>query len=664
MSTTKLLPSPISSSWGPQRPLTSWRTHHTSIFISLLVMCVSGTVLVLYATTSSLSSCPCPATANGENLSVSTTTTTTTTTQHLFHAGEVAALREDMDSCSGRVKSLETELNEVLAKAAEEKRKLREEMAAARAEAEEQERKLKARVKELEASLADEGVKLEAVKALAHDLEVKQQELEKPKKAEQEEDDEDPGSGRIVREFTVAPSSSAWCYGDNPENRYCKFRNLCYDKGTDEFFIVKTNRTIEENVPENLDYLMEPTTVAGTHWWSFSRRNPFDENDEKSKRLRDARITYEEDLHFFFHRWELENIMHYLHDDVFGLYFLMKEMVGNTARKNSGEPFSLDHHLVMLDWWGPTNTVRAYEFLTKHPLKYHGDLAESETEITCFRDAVVGQKRTANFYHYGVGKFTGKQGPIPDKQVNGRHVREVANFFMQRLGLDMDDLGAMEYPVPTLPPSTSKAADKHSTTLSQESINKHIAADEDKQDTIIIFSRKGNRKITNEDELAAKLSDKFNLPTKFLRMEEHSFDEQVRAIRKAKVIISVHGSMLIMAMFARPGTTVIELYPYAVPSKNYTPYRTMSHLPGMNLRYYAWENNHPENTMAYPDRDWRHGGIRHLSEEDQKKIETARWVPDHEGSMDPYWLHRIYQDTKVEVTEIENIIEESFREGK
>lgn len=45
-------------------------------------------------------------------------------------------------------------------------------------------------------------------------------------------------------------------------------------------------------------------------------------------------------------------------------------------------------------------------------------------------------------------------------------------------------------------------------------------------------------------------------------------------------------------MFLPPGSVLLELYPFAVPSENYTPYRTMSQLPGMNLVYRAWENTH------------------------------------------------------------------------
>jgi protein O-mannose beta-1,4-N-acetylglucosaminyltransferase len=40
-----------------------------------------------------------------------------------------------------------------------------------------------------------------------------------------------------------------------------------------------------------------------------------------------------------------------------------------------------------------------------------------------------------------------------------------------------------------------------------------------------------------------------------------------------------------MGIFMPPGSVLIELYPYAVPSDNYTPYRTMARLPGMDLVY-------------------------------------------------------------------------------
>lgn len=70
--------------------------------------------------------------------------------------------------------------------------------------------------------------------------------------------------------------------------------------------------------------------------------------------------------------------------------------------------------------------------------------------------------------------------------------------------------------------------------------------------------------------------------------EEYEFEEQVNIIKDAKIVVGMHGSILAMIMFCKIGTVIIEMYPFAVPSDNYTPYKTLSGLDGMNLIYRAW----------------------------------------------------------------------------
>lgn len=111
----------------------------------------------------------------------------------------------------------------------------------------------------------------------------------------------------------------------------------------------------------------------------------------------------------------------------------------------------------------------------------------------------------------------------------------------------------------------------------------------------------------------------------------------------------MHGSVLIMSLFMPRRSVLIELYPYAVPPEGYTPYKTLAGLKGMNLVYRPWKNTHKENNIPHPDRDMYHGGLVHLSDDERRKIEETLTVPPHVCCTDPYWLFRIYQDTKVEV---------------
>ena len=92
----------------------------------------------------------------------------------------------------------------------------------------------------------------------------------------------------------------------------------------------------------------------------------------------------------------------------------------------------------------------------------------------------------------------------------------------------------------------------------------------------------------NEELLSEALHKKFKLPVQFVRNEDLSFAEQIKVLRRAVIAVGMHGSLLIMGLFLPPGSILIELFPFAVPSENYTPYKTMCELKGMFLTYGTW----------------------------------------------------------------------------
>ena len=247
--------------------------------------------------------------------------------------------------------------------------------------------------------------------------------------------------------------------------------------------------------------------------------------------------------------------------------------------------------------------------LSSSPIILKPHLAKAEA--TCFDELILGQSKQANWYQYGFGI---PQGPIVNKTVNGHDVREASDFIMRRLGIT---------PLQPL-----------------------------EQQVVSVFVRERNRKIVNQDELVSALERRFSLPVKLVSMEHNDFREQVLILSRTALAIGLHGSIMIMGIFLPPGAALIELYPYAVPSDNYTPYRTMANLEGMALGYAPWENQHEDNNIAYPSRDRLLGGIAHLPEEQQQKILTSKTVPVHVCCEDPYWLFRIYQDTIVDLGEI------------
>jgi protein O-mannose beta-1,4-N-acetylglucosaminyltransferase len=379
-----------------------------------------------------------------------------------------------------------------------------------------------------------------------------------------------------IKHMDILPESSVWCTGTSHNDRTCRFRNLCYTAKRETWFILKTNRTIQEGIPTKNRYsgpLLETSSIDNHPYfdWNFVEVDPFLEE------FRNIDVRYEELTHFMFKRLHPRNIMHNLHDDVLNLYYLIKKYSGKATEPGRMVlPFSLfAHRILMLDPYEGTDSTRPFQYLSNHPLRFFTYVSNKEgpNDVTCFRDAIIGNSNVTRWYQYGF--YQEPQGPLPNLP-NGNHVREVGEWIMKRMLLPLGfDEQYPALPSPSLGPAKSD--------------NSHY--DFADTDLIIILTRKGNRLILNEDELAKDLTSAFGYDTKFVSNEEHTFEEQIQILRRARIVIGMHGSILVMAMFCRRGTVFIEMFPFAVPSEHYTPYRTMSNLVGMDLVYRAWEVN-------------------------------------------------------------------------
>ncbi|TPX43706.1 hypothetical protein SeMB42_g04629 [Synchytrium endobioticum] len=437
----------------------------------------------------------------------------------------------------------------------------------------------------------------------------------------------------LAAKWSVLPSSSVWCRGSSRVERICKFRNLCYNPKVDAWFIVKTDRSIQSNVPSSryMEGLVELTTIVNhsVFFWTFDEVSPIHPS------LTNVRVRYETDPHYMFARLHPRNIMHQLHDDVLGMYFLLKEYVGGgSVQKDT--PFSLDgHRIMMLDNYGFTDTTRVLQYLSDKPLRFKGYLTHEANVITCFRDATLGISKVANWYQYG---FTEPQGRIQGKNVTGLHLREVAEWYITRIGAELEQgepgPEAVSEGVSQAPYVSQETQVKGLRPSREAGVVDGLTADtpvvvkrNDSSNVIVVVSRTLNRLILNEQDLANALSREFGMETFFLRMEDMTFEEQVKLLRRARIVLGMHGSAMIMAMFCRRGTIVVELFPYAIPAENYTPYKSMCELHGMDLIYRAWENHHEDASVAYPGRQASYGGIVHLPKEEQEKVALTRKAP-------------------------------------
>jgi protein O-mannose beta-1,4-N-acetylglucosaminyltransferase len=274
----------------------------------------------------------------------------------------------------------------------------------------------------------------------------------------------------------------------------------------------------------------------------------------------DLKIEFVSELSFLFKRYHGNNIMHSIHDDLLGLYFLMREYASPNlfGPPSDASGFNLKHHIQFLDEYFKTKYGHLFRYFTDFPLRFLSDLNKEKT-ITCFRDSIVGMSKIANWYQYG---FDIPQGPL-NKTVNGLYIRQFSSFIEHRLKLTPRKLNSVPY-------------------------------------RVVLFSRTLNRLILNQEELTRELELRYGQPVDIVSMESNSFRSQVKILRETKIAIGLHGSILIMGMFLPPGSILVELFPYAIPSENYTPYRTMCQLPGMNIIYKAWEVNKEDPSIFDP----------------------------------------------------------------
>jgi protein O-mannose beta-1,4-N-acetylglucosaminyltransferase len=385
--------------------------------------------------------------------------------------------------------------------------------------------------------------------------------------------------------------------------------------GPNQFFIVVTEHSVFWNVPKVRDSSFVDLSSLVNHedfYWNFFEINQDVINTTVIDILKST---------YLISRVNKDNIMHILHDDFIGLYHTVRRH----ASENDGNfpdyaAFGTDQIIQFFDESGPGEYDSLFSLLSNHPLRYRKDLVNTN-HITRFEQIYVGNSKLTTWYQYG---FHEPQGPIKNKEVSGYNVRQAVNYIKFKLQI----------------PEVSK------------------------QDTLVLFSRTKNRLILNEIELLGKLSSKFNLKGEFIRNEDHSFENQVKTLQRTKIAVGMHGSLLIMSLFMPPGSILIELYPFAVPPENYTPYKTLAGLPGNHIVYRSWANTHTHHNIMHPEYPSQRGGVSDLPADQILNILQTNPIPSHICCSNKYWLFRVYQDTIVDLEEIFALAQSAIDESK
>ena len=409
--------------------------------------------------------------------------------------------------------------------------------------------------------------------------------------------------------------SSVWCFGTHHTNRMCYFHNLCYLPDVDEFVFLHGNHSAYVGTPDNRydPTLLDMSSVTDHNTQYF---NYMDTDAAKMQSVVAGAMVVEQ-TSLIFRRFHPDNLMHVLHDDLIPLFHTISTLpfVKNTGQNSSLLPFNLQ--LVFMEGWDPGPFEDLYNTFSSAKPLYKANMLSVDYP-TCFREAYVGISKYTTWYQYG---FVEPQGPVNDIKVTADDIRCFCHFLCMQLNIAQ---------VPS-----------------------------DSERIIVLLSRRYNRLILNEIDLTFALAQNFHQKVVTVAMETHSVKDMIYLVSKSSILLGMHGSLLALAMFLPEGSTVVELFPYAINPVHYTPYKTLVNLRGMNINYLAWRNMDIGKTVPHAERSWDEGGIIHLPEEQQHKIMSSHDVPLHLCCRNAEWLYRIYQDTVVDVESIISLLQNS-----
>lgn len=410
------------------------------------------------------------------------------------------------------------------------------------------------------------------------------------------------------------------CTGKMHTDRICRFDYLCYCSEAEEFVFFHSNSSVmlpnlgpRRFQPALLD--LSSVEDHNTQYFNFL------ELPAGALKFM-PKPVFVPDVTLILNRFNPDNLMHVFHDDLLPAFYTMKQYLD----------LDDEARLVFMEGWGEGPYFDLYRLLSsKQPLLK--EQLRNFGKLMCFTKSYVGLSKMTTWYQYG---FVQPQGPKANILVTGNEIRHFANTLMEKMNITRLEDATMD--------------------------GKRTEEEKEKKDEyIVVFSRSMTRLILNEAELILVLAQEFQMRVVTVSLEDQSFPSIVQVISGASILVSMHGAQLVASLFLPRGAAVVELFPYAVNPEQYTPYKTLASLPGMDLHYLSWRNTLEENTVTHPDRPWEQGGIAHLEKEERERILASKDVPRHLCCRNPEWLFRIYQDTLVDIPSLLKVLREGLK---
>ncbi|XP_064465561.1 protein O-linked-mannose beta-1,4-N-acetylglucosaminyltransferase 2-like [Ornithodoros turicata] len=391
-------------------------------------------------------------------------------------------------------------------------------------------------------------------------------------------------------------ATSVWCRGSNYTERMCIFRNLYYRGDTGDFIFFHGQKSSALGLVEGRLEVAELSSISDHSALYFTY------TDMPINELSRFHISTVQFTTLIMSRLNPDNIMHAIHDDLVPIFSTARELC---ACETCAEIHSYLSSLTVF-FADSRQKGRYWELyrmlLPKSPIL---GVSLKSSQLVRLEKAIVGLRKESTWYQYG---FKSPQGPIQEHFSQARlEVAQFVEYFRNAAGV--------------------KLAAKS-------------------RGCAVFLKRTQNRRVLNEDALLAMVRRYTGLETIVLDINSEPMSYVIKLISRADMLTAMHGSALVLSMFLKPNSAVLELFPYGINPEHYTPYKTLAHLRG--IFYLSWRNTNKSNTVAHPNRKPHLGGIMHLSPEEQQKVLDSDKVPQHLCCEDPEWLFRIYQDTVVD----------------
>lgn len=404
-------------------------------------------------------------------------------------------------------------------------------------------------------------------------------------------------------------ASSVWCVERQDSSKFCQFKNLYYLPQFKDCLIFLLN---EHSIISGIKFAESLKQISLS---AVKNHTGLDLNLViiKSKdNLLDKTIKLFKNHSFLMKRFKPDNIMHVIHDDLLPLFVTFHELcVGDVQDCLS------KYHVIFLDNNNEGPFYEWYTYFSNHKLKF----LTREKSAVCIQHSVIGLSHESIWYQYG---FKSTHGRFWDSRFDGLMLTRFTKFVKKAVKTENDE-GFMKYRDTSADPTA-----------------------------LVFLSRKINRKIlyerTVENQIKVIYERLYNKPLQILNLDlsVNSSIELISAITKTRILIGMHGSAMIHAMFLPPGSTIIELFPFGIQPFFVSPLKALCSRPNVFYKYLAWVNKNESNTRTHPDFPPLHGGISHLPLSEQHEIVNVKTVPPVSCCHQPTYLFRMFQDTIVD----------------